>query len=195
MDKIKYIDKVRNFFKESPVININSLKKFIKKKNNSYIYLIISNLLRKQEIKKITRGYYTIHEDPSLAVFCFKPAYLGLQDALSIHNLWEQETNPVIITSRKVRRGVRKIFLHNVVLKNINSKYFFGFDYEKQGDFYFPCSDIEKTFIDIVYFKQHLDKETKANIIKKLDRKKLNSYLKYYPKRFRKMVLNLLNKK
>jgi predicted transcriptional regulator of viral defense system len=195
MGKIKYINKIRKFFKESPVVSITSLKKFIGKKNNDYIYLIINNLLKKVEIKRITKGYYTIHEDPSLAVFCFKPSYLGLQDALSFHELWEQETNPIIITSRKVRRGIRKIFLHNIILKNINSKYVFGFNYEKQGDFYFPYSDMEKTFIDMIYFKQYLDKETKENIVKKLDRKKLNSYLKAYPKIFRRRVLNLLKSK
>jgi len=195
MGKIKYMDKVRKFFKESPIVNINSLKKFIRKKDKSYVYLIIHNLLKKGEIKRITKGYYSIHDDPSLAVFCFKPAYLGLQDALSIHNLWEQETNPVIITLRRVRRGVRKVFSHNIVLKNIDSKYFFGFNYEKQGDFYLPYSDVEKTFIDMIYFKQYLDKETKTNIIKKLNRKKLNSYLKTYPNKFRKKVLSLLNSK
>lgn len=193
MGKIKYIDKIRKFFKESPIVSIASLKKFIRKKDNSYIYLIINNLLKKGEIKRITKGYYTIHDNPSLVVFCFKPAYLGLQDALSAHNLWEQETNPVMITSRKVRRGVRKVFSQNIVLKNIDSKYFFGFNYEKQGDFYFPYSDIEKTFIDMIYFKQYLDKETKEEFIKRIDKKKLNSYLKVYPKRFRKRVLNLLN--
>ncbi|MEK6841384.1 MAG: hypothetical protein AABX45_02205, partial [Nanoarchaeota archaeon] len=165
----------------------------IRKKDNSYIYLIINNLLKKGEIKRITKGYYTIYEDPSLVVFCFKPAYLGLQDALSAHNLWEHETNPVMITSRKVRRGVRKVFSQNIVLKNIDSKYFFGFNYEKQGDFYLPYSDIEKTFIDMIYFKQYLDKETKEEFIKRIDKKKLNSYLKVYPNRFRKRVLNLLN--
>lgn len=194
MDKMRYISKIRDFFRESPVVNINSLKKFIKRKNG-YIYLIISNLLKKQEIRKITGGYYTIHEDPSLAVFCFKPAYLGLQDALSIHDLWEQETNPVIVTSRKVRRGTRKIFSHNVVLKNINSRYFFGFDYEKQGDFYYPYSNIEKTFIDMIYFKQYLDKETIKEFKKRIDKKRLDSYLKFYPKRFGKRVSNLLNSK
>ncbi|MEK6847495.1 MAG: hypothetical protein AABX50_00010 [Nanoarchaeota archaeon] len=193
MGKIKYIDKIRKFFKESPIVSIASLKKFIRKKDNSYIYLIINNLLKKGEIKRITKGYYTIYEDPSLVVFCFKPAYLGLQDALSAHNLWEQETNPVMITSRKVRRGVRKVFSQNIVLKNIDSKYFFGFNYEKQGDFYLPYSDIEKTFIDMIYFKQYLDKETKEEFIKRIDKKKLNSYLKVYPNRFRKRVLNLLN--
>ena len=195
MGKVKYIGKIRKFFKESPIVSLASLKKFIRKKDNDYIYLIINSLLKKLEIKRIAKGFYTIHEDPSLAVFCFKPSYLGLQDALSFHGLWEQETIPVIITSRKVRNGIRKILDTNVLIRRIDKKYIFGFNYEKQGDFYFPYSDIEKTFIDMIYFKQHLDKETKEEFIKRLDKKKLNSYLKYYPKRFRKMVLKLLNSK
>ena len=193
MGKIKYIDKIRKFFKDSPVVSIASLKKFIGEKNNKYIYLIINKMLKKNEMKKITKGYYSIYEDPSLAVFCFKPAYLGLQDALSFHNLWEQETNPVIITSRKIRRGVRKVFTHNVVFKKIDSKYLFGFNYEKCGDFYFPYSNIEKTFIDMVYFRNNLDKETLKNIKERINRKKLNLYLKVYPKRFKKLVLKFLN--
>jgi len=190
MGKIKYIKDIREFFKESPVVSINSLKKFINKKNKDYIYLLINSLIKNKEIKKITKGYYTIHEDPSLAVFCFKPAYLGLQDALSIHNLWEQETNPVIITVKKVRSGVRKIFGNNAVIKRISPKYFFGFEYKEVGDFYFPYSDIEKTFIDMIYFKNYLDDDLLKEFKERINKKKLNSYLKNYPKRFKKQVLN-----
>ena len=192
MGKIRYIDKIRKFFEESPLVSIASLKKFLGEKRNDYVYLIISNLLKRGEIKRLTKGYYTIHEESSLLVFCFKPSYLGLQDALSLHELWEQETIPIIITSRKVRQGIRKVFGTNALVRRLDKKYLFGFDYEKQGDFYFPYSDIEKTFIDMIYFKQYLDKETKANFMKKIDKKKLNSYLKAYPKRFRKRVFNVI---
>ncbi len=197
MGKTKYKQKIEDLFKKSPVVDYKSVERIVKDKKNikQYTKQLIRNLILRGEIKRITKGYYTIHEDTSLAVFCFKPSYLGLQDALSFHELWEQETISVIITSRKVRSGIRKIFGNNILIRRIDKKYVFGFNYEKQGDFYYPYSDIEKTFIDIVYFKQYLDKETKANIIKKLNRKKLNSYLKYYPKKFRKMVLNLLNSK
>jgi predicted transcriptional regulator of viral defense system len=192
MGKIKYIKKIRKFFRDNPVVGISSLKKFLGQRRNDYVYLIVNGLLKKREIKRITKGYYTIYEDPSLAVFCFKPAYLGLQDALSAHNLWEQETNPIIITSKKTRRGVRKVFAHNLILRNINSRYFFGFEYKKQGDFYFPYSDTEKTLIDMIYFRQPLDEETRKNIIKKFDRKKLNIYLKKYPSKFRNKVLSFV---
>ena len=195
MGKIKYINKIREFFKENPVVSINSLKKFINKKDKDYIYLLINNLLKKNEIKRLTKGYYSFYQDPSLIVFCFKPSYLGLQDALSIHHLWEQETNSVILTVKKVRNGVRKIFGNNIILKRIPPKYFFGVEYMKQGDFYFPVSDIEKTLIDLIYFKQPIDKETLKEIIKRIDKKKLNKYLKVYPEKIRKRVINAIKNK
>ncbi len=193
MGKIKYLDNIKKFFVESPVVDIESLKKFIAKKNKDYIYLVISNLLKKKEIKRITKGYYTIHEDPSLIVFCFKPSYLGLQNALSFHNLWEQETNPSVITTRNLRKGVRTVFGRNVLIKRIDKKYIFGFEYYKDGDFYFPYSDIEKTFIDMVYFRQPLDKENVLEFKKNINKKKLKDYLKKYPKRFRDKVMSKLD--
>lgn len=192
MGKIKYVNDIRRFFKESPVVDIESLKKFIKKKNKDYIHLLINNLLKKGEIRKITKGFYSIYEDPSLIVFCFKPSYLSLQNAMSFHNLWEQETNPIVVTTRNLRKGIRKVFDRNVFIRRIDKKYIFGFEYYKDGDFHFPYSDIEKTFIDMIYFRQPLDKEVIDNFRKKIDKKKLKDYLKRYPERFKKMVTRRL---
>ncbi len=191
MGKIKYIEDIRKFFKESTVVDINSLKKYISQKDKRYIYLLISNLLKKKEIKRITKGYYTLYDDASLIVFCFKPSYLGLQNALSFHNLWEQETNPVVITTNNIRSGLRKVFGRNAILKRVPGKYMYGFEYYKDGDFYFPYSDIEKTFIDMIYFKQPLDEETIKNFKEKINKKKLLNYLEKYPLRFKKRALRL----
>ena len=192
MGKVKYVGEVRKFFKESPVVDIESLKKFIKKKNKDYIYLLINNLLKKKEIQQITKGFYSVYDDPSLIVYCFRPAYLGLQNAMSFHNLWEQETNPVVVTTKNIRKGIRKVFDRNVVMKRISPKYIFGFELYKDGDFYFPYSDIEKTFIDMVYFRQPLDEEAIDNFKKKIDKKKFRHYLKRYPKMFRNKVMSRL---
>ena len=199
MGEIKYINEIRKFFRESPVVDINSLKKFIPGRNKNYIYLLISNLLKKKEIKKITKGYYTIYDDASLIVSCFKPSYLGLQNALSFHNLWEQETNPVVLTTTNIRAGLRKVFGRNVIIRRINKKYLFGYEYYKypleNKDIYLPYSDIEKTFIDMVYFKQPLDKENIFEFKKRIDKKKLAGYLKRYPKEFRDKVMSKLDGK
>jgi predicted transcriptional regulator of viral defense system len=187
MGKEKYVKDIENLFEKSPVIDFSSIERAIKSKKNvkQYAKQLVRNFLKKGKIKRLTKGFYTRYNENSLAVFCFKPAYLGLQDALSFHNLWEQETIPVIITTRKIRQGIREVFGGNILIKRIEKKSFFGFDYFKEGDFYLPYSDIEKTFIDMVYFKENISKEALRNIKNKIDKKKLQKYLKKYPKRFR----------
>lgn len=194
MGKEKYIKRVMELFKDSPVVDAKSIARVIKSKRRvkQYNKQLIRNLLLRGKIKKLTKGCYTIHDDSSLAVFCFTPAYLGLQDALSFHNLYEQETIPVIITARKVRRGIRKILGINVLVRVINKKYFFGFEYQKSGNFYIPYSDIEKSFIDMIYFKERLDINSLSEIKRRINKIKLNSYLKVYPKKTKKKILELI---
>lgn len=190
MGKRKYLDEVEKLFIKSPVVSYDSIERIVrnKKKVRQYVKILVRNLLRQGKVKRLTKGYYTNRDEVSLAVFCFKPSYLGLQDALSFHDLWEQETTPIIITSNAVRQGIRKIFGVNAMIRRIDKKYIFGFEYCKDGDFYFPYSDIEKTFIDMIYFKQPLDEEVIDNFRKKIDRKKLKEYLKRYPDKLRKKV-------
>ncbi len=193
MAKVKYLQKVEEFIKKTPVVNIASIKQFLKKKN--YAYILIKNLITKGELKRLTKGWYTAYDDPSLAVFCFKPAYLGLEDALSFHGLWEQETIPVIITTRKIRQGIRKILGMNVLIRRIDKRYYFGVEYLKYFDFYLPVSDVEKTFLDIVYFYKTIDPLLLKKFRKEMDSKKLKKYLSKYPKRFQIKISKLLKQK
>lgn len=194
MGKQKYQEQIMDLFNKSPVVSFNSIQRIINKtsKSSQYAKQLIRNLVLKNKVKKITKGYYTTLDDPSLLVFCIKPAYLGLQDALSINNLWEQETIPIILTSRKVRQGIRKIFNTNVLVRKVNKKYVFGISYKKHDNFYLPYSDIEKTFIDMIYFKEKLSPETLNLLKNKLNKKTLNSYLKKYPIMIKKRVLSAL---
>jgi len=186
MGKIKYLGDVERLFEKSPVVSFASIKRVIGKRGG-YTKQLVRNLILKSKIKKLAKGCYTKYDENSLAVFCFK-GYLGLQDALSFHNLWEQETIPVIITGKKVRQGIRDIWGGNVLVRRIDKRYLFGFDYFREGEFYFPYSDIEKTFIDMIYFNENLSEEVLVEIRKKIDRKKLRGYLRKYPKRFRERV-------
>jgi len=194
MGKEKYLKDVEKLFKKSPVVSYGSIRKIIRHKKSvkQYTKQLIRNLILKGKIKKLTKGYYTVYNDSSLSVFCFKPAYLGLQDALSFHNLWEQETIPIVITTGKIRPGIRKVLGHNILIRRINKKYFFGFDYYKEHEFYMPYSDIEKTVIDMIYFKEKLSVESIKEIGKKINKRRFNSYLSCYPKIFRKRVLNMI---
>ncbi len=187
--KDKYVGKIREFLKKTPVAGMSSISALIPDRN--YAYVIMNHLWEKGEVKRITKGYYTIHDDPSLLVYCLRPAYIGLQDAMSFHELWEQETSPVIITARKVRPGVRKVLDQNVLVRRISPKHFFGYDYLTSGDFLLPISDVEKTFIDMVYF-QEMRGDIAKIFRKRVNREKLEKYLKRYGSNFRRKVIEIL---
>lgn len=191
MGKEKYQKRLKELFKKSPVVSVSSIQQIVRlrKKETQYAKQLIRNLAVKGAIKKLTKGYYTIYDEPSLCVFCFKPAYLGLQDALSFHNLWEQETIPIVITTRKVRSGLRNILGVNVMVRRIDKKYFFGYDYYPENEFYFPYSDKEKTFIDMLYFGETLSPNAIASLRQTIDKKKLFQYLKHYPKKIQKRII------
>ncbi|MEK6817145.1 MAG: hypothetical protein AABY09_06010 [Nanoarchaeota archaeon] len=187
MGKQIHLRKVEELFEISPVVDFRSIEMVVKanRRGGNYAKLLISNLIKQGKIRKVGKGFYTRHDDNSLAVFAFKPAYLGLQSALSFHGLWEQETIPVILTAKKVRRGIRVILGANVLVRNIGRKYFFGFDFLKDGDFYLPYSDLEKTFIDMVVFSMDIGKDVLRRIKKKINKGKLAGYLKRYPENIR----------
>ena len=194
MEKQIHIDKVKELFEKSPVVDFKSIQRIVRagKTRGNYAKLLVSNLLKRNYIKKIGKGIYTKHNESSLSVFAFKPAYLGLQCALSHFGIWEQETIPIILTTKKVRRGIRKIMGSNVLIRNIDKKHFFGFDFVKEGDFYMPYSDLEKTFIDMIVFNQKIDLIVLNKIKKEINKKRLNSYLKNYSPKIKKMILKKL---
>ena len=196
MGKQIYLDKIEAIFDKSPLVDFKSVERVIgKAKNSNYAKLLVHNLVKKGKIKKIGKGVYTKHNEISLAVFSFKPAYLGLQSALSHYKIWEQETIPVIITTKKVRRGIRSLMDRNVLLRNIDKKYFFGVEYLEEGNFFLPYSDLEKTFIDMVFYNQKIDEEYLKKIRKKIDKQKLINYLKKYPLNIKERVRKILENK
>ena len=185
---MKRVGKLREFAARTPVFDTKSATRIIG--DRDYAQLLLNLLMRNGEIRRVTKGYYTVHEDPSLLVYCLKPAYLGLQDAMSFHNLWEQETNPIILTARKVRTGTRNVLGGNAIVRRISPRHFFGYEHLRQGDLLLPVSDIEKTFIDMAYFRE-IRKDMLPEFRRKMDRKKLKAYLKKYDRRFAGRVLRM----
>ena len=102
---MKYMREFRSHFMKKPAFTAREVQLFLENRESSpgYYKLVIHNLLSRREIYRITRGVYTFQEDAQMSGFGFSPFYYGLEDALSLRNVWEQETNPVIITPRKVR--------------------------------------------------------------------------------------------
>ena len=144
------------------------------------------------EIKRLVRGYYTKLDDPMVSVFCFRPSYLGLYTALSLHNLWEQETNVTIITSKKARTGVRTVLGSNVNVYRTDNRYMFGYEMSDYDGLFLPVSDIEKTFLDFLYFSRELDEKVLERMKRRMDVKKLNEYASKYSEDLVKEMSELL---
>ena len=80
---------------------------------------------------------------------------------------------------------------NNVYLRYLPSKYFFGFELIRYGDFYLPVSDFEKTLIDFTWFKEHLSESALKQLKQKIKKEKLKKYLKKYPEEFQKKVIKI----
>ncbi|MFP3950486.1 MAG: type IV toxin-antitoxin system AbiEi family antitoxin domain-containing protein [Candidatus Micrarchaeia archaeon] len=191
---MKYVKKFREHFYGVPVFTTNDARLFLSSLGASreYVYLFLNHLLRKGEIRRIKKGTYTFGSDPMLAGFAYRPSYHGLQDALSVLGLWDQETNTILITPLKVRGGVHQMLGGKIIVRRISRKMFFGFEMKKYFDYWIAVSDVEKTLIDFVYFKEPLQQETLEEIKKRIDKKKMGSYLKKCPAGLEKQVLSLL---
>ena len=192
MGKIVHLNKIKEFIRSVPVFRVRDIE--IITGNRNYAHLILHKLEKRGEIKRVVKGWYSIYEDPIFSVFCFKPSYIGLHEALSLYNLWEQETNVIIITAKRIRSGIRKIFENNIILRRIKSEYLFGFDFINYRDFFIPVSDIEKTLIDFLYFKEKISKEIIKELVKRINKKKIHEYLKKYPNSFSKKVRKFISK-
>ena len=179
---MKYLNEFRKAFsgEASPVFRISEAKTFLKLRgaHRAYVYTMIHNLIVNKEIIRITRGVYTFHtEEATVAGFAFSPFYYGLENALTIHRLWDQMTNPVILTTRKVRIGVRQFAGRNYVVRRVNEEFLFGYEIINYSGVWVPVSDVEKTLLDMIYFHHNLDEETLNLVLKKIDIKKFLEYL------------------
>jgi predicted transcriptional regulator of viral defense system len=180
---MKYQKIFKERFREYPTFTIKDASVLLESlgSTKAYVNTLIHNLIKSGEIKKITKGSYTFHDDVVVIGFGFSPFYYGLQDALSWHNIWEQEVNPVIITPRKVRSGVRAFLGRNYLIRRIERRMFFGFDSMRRDPFWIPVSNPEKTLIDFIYFKEDIPRAALDELLSIIRKDVLEEYLKRIP--------------
>jgi len=192
------ISRILNRYKNWPRFTFTDVLRFTGSRSENLSELM-HYLIKKKRVNQIKKGVYTLRNIENVVGFAFSPFYYGLQHALSYLNIWNQVTNPIIITTKNVRTGKRFIG-HGKDLKiqvhHIQSRYFFGFDLinDKVNEFNIPVSTAEKTFIDFIYYKIILDDDTYNSIVKKINLGTLKQFLEIYPKKIQKDVMNKYNK-
>ena len=194
---MKYMKSFIAHFSSNPAFNSQDAMRFLQNRGASagYHKLVITNLLKEGKIHKITRGSYTFQDDVQYAGFAFRPFYYGLEDALSLLGLWEQETNPVILTPKKVRPGIRSFEGRNYIVRHISRKMFFGYSYIAYGEFNIPVSTIEKTLIDLLYFKVPISEEVVQNVLAASNMDILKGYAKEIPSSLKSRIAGLIRRK
>ena len=185
---MKYAKMFESTFKrvDYPVFTFRDAKLALEKKGitGSYLRLMLHKHYASGRIKRITKGVYTFHDDAIVVGFAFQPFYYGLESALSILGVSTQASNNIVMTTRNVRAGIRSFQGRNYRIIRIESRLLFGFSTIKAGDFWAPVSDLEKTVIDMLYFKVPIREELYPEISKKLDKRKFEEYLKRFDKSF-----------
>jgi len=192
MRKIIYTRELKARLGGQPSFTIADAGRLFPKASRAYVALLLHNLCKRGDIFRISRGVYSFHDDTTAAGFAYSPFYYGLQNALSIHGLWEQETNPVILTPRHVRTGRRVFCGANYIVRRIGRPLFFGYEMVQYSGFWVPVSDVEKTLIDMVYFRQPVSDELLVEFRRKIDKKKLGACLEKCPVRLAEKVRALL---
>ncbi len=184
---MKILKIIRERFSKKPTFSIHEVKKYTKNANT-----LLNYLLQKGEIARITKGHYTFHKEIMVVGNAYFPYYYCLHEALSLYGLTEQETNPIIITPRKVRTGIRTFLGRNYIVKRIKREMFFGYTTLQYYDFYIYISDYEKTLIDFFYFREPLKEAELKRLLHVVDRSKIKEYLKRCPAWLAKKIQKII---
>ncbi len=146
-----------------------------------------------------SRGFVGLSPAVIAAAF-MKDSYVSFESALYYHGLFEQMIRTVSsVTCLKTKKYV---FQNNIFqYVSIKKKLFFGFDAKNIDGYYANIADLEKVFLDWLYFRSDtfsidLFVEMMKKAKDRLDLKRLMAYSQNFPqatKRKLGFVLDLLN--
>ena len=191
---MKYEAEFLRYFSKVRLFSFKDARRFLKRlgASDSYVKLFIHLQARRHGLLKIGKGYYTFVKNDASAGFAFSPFYYGLEHALTIHKLWTQMTNPVIITASKAIPGARTSMGYEVTVRRISEKMFFGIEYVRYGGVFVPVSDVEKTLIDFLYFRIGISEDDMESLLGASDKGKLARYSRRCNRRIGAAVKKLL---
>ncbi len=181
-------------FSSYPAFRYRDVKIHFRNKKN--LARTLSHLKTSGRVHSIVKGAYTTKNDRAVTGFAFEPFYYGLLYALTIKELWTQIARPEAVTLKRVKKTNVKTFDNTDIIRLHHSrpKYFFGFDIIKYNGINIPVSDPEKTLIDLFFYKTTLPIQEYNNLLKSINTRKLNNYLKNYDRHTQTTVTNFIKK-
>lgn len=176
-----YIFSIEDLLSFYPGENKYNLKRLLHRwKNKGWVYSL------KRGLYELTYPKDFIIPDLYIANKLYSPSYVSLETALSDYSIIPEVSMAVTyITSKPTRRFKNKhgLFIYRTVKPSV----FTGYYVERQGGLDVLMAEPEKALMDYLYFKTYRNKKFNiaderfdGDIIRKLDRKKLQKYAKLY---------------
>lgn len=167
-----------NYFSKKAFFTADDAKRYLIKNggDSNYAKLLLHGMVNQGTLFRLKKGVYSFSENELLAGFAFRPFYYGLEFALTLRKIWTQQSNPVVLTTSKANPGIRKVMNSRVMVRRIDERAFFGFEYLNYSDLYIPVSKPEKIIIDLLYYKMKIDEETISALMKLSSNRTVKNY-------------------
>lgn len=154
-----------------------------------YLKVKLHRLVKKEELKRVEKGKYTVHEDPLIyGSYIETPSFFSFWTALRYYNLTTQEPTKLHIVTGRTRKNVKNIRFHS-------TKKIFGYRKKMYRGFPIFMADKERLLLDCLR-KRIVPVEELDELIEKVEPKKAVDYsLKLGVKTVNKRVGYLLEGK
>jgi hypothetical protein len=182
------------YFSRKPVFTSNEAERYLSRYGaaEGYSKLLLHNMAKNNELLRLKKGVYTFSKNEAVSGYAFRPFYYGMEYALTIRKTWTQQSVPIVITTSKANPGIRRIMGYKVIVRRMNRKYFFGFDYVNYSNLFIPVSRPEKIILDFLYYGIGLDPETLHSLVVQSDTHILKDYASVFGKSYWNRVKQLL---
>ncbi|QOJ78703.1 type IV toxin-antitoxin system AbiEi family antitoxin domain-containing protein [Infirmifilum lucidum] len=183
---MKYVGKIRKYFNrpDKPVFSYYEVLAL--NIPSGYAKLLLHNMVRRGEIIRLRKGWYSFHRDPLAFIYTLPPhtAYYGLGFAAYMHGAWVQVPNPEILTyaaPRKIRTGIHVVLETPVIVHGIARKLFGSYTLVRHNHWLLPISTPEKTLADMLYFDYPFLDEVLDELIARINVGELRKIIAEYP--------------
>jgi predicted transcriptional regulator of viral defense system len=187
-------------FRGWPTFTMNDAYVYLSQRNKNAtrksVQVTLSRLVRGGRLHHVTKGVFSVGDRAEYSGFAFSPFYYGGLSALMIRDLIDDQVKLEIMTTKAVRKSSASLFggKVEVILHHVSNIHYLGFGMLQYGGVNVPVSDPEKTFIDMVYFGIRLSIPDYSSLLRAMDRKRLNAYLKSYGSGFASRTAEFLKK-
>lgn len=191
-------NELSSYFKSWPTFRIEDAFLFLRKRHRlskKTLQVTLSRMAKSARLYRVSKGVFSFTKSAEVAGFAYAPFYYGGLSALMIRDLIDDQVRMEVMTTRAVRRNSSTAFGEiEILLHHLSREHYFGFDEVVYGNYAVPVSNPEKTLIDLFHYKIRLPLQEYGRLLRAVDAKKLDRYLRAYGSRTSTAVLSFFKR-